>query len=200
MPVGLAEAASQTKGRYKTDFDKKVRQDFVYEKGDLVYLNFNLPNSSQNAKDQSRKWRARKTGSYLIVEEQPKTVTVEKSGLLDNIIIDRLSIVRQKDKWGLPSLHLSSEQVKNDSKRPAEKDKNNVEYRIEGHKSSKKIPIAEDGTDDTTNKDKYVMDKIVRHTLKNETVLYRVQWYRYSADDDTAKLVEIISSHFIRRK
>lgn len=81
-----------------------------------------------------------------------------KKGIIETVIIDRISIAQRKDKPKLSLLQLNSEEAKTDSKMPIEDKKN------EDHKM-----IVDDKTD------------------KDDTLLYLVRWYECPSENEISK-------------
>lgn len=85
---------------YKTNFAKKVRQIQIYDKGALVYVRDDSPREDGNP---THKLRPKKTGTYLVVEATPETVTIERDRISDIVSTDKESIGRQKDGNNSPT-------------------------------------------------------------------------------------------------
>lgn len=179
MQARATKRASVAKQKYMTNFNEKDGQDPVFEEGDLVYLDINPSITFKEADSSSQKIRTKTTGSYRIITVQPSTVTVGKDGFLDTVSIDRVSIAQHEDECDTyPQLSQLFDEL------PAGKEDTSI---AEGKPNE-----AEQGKDD------YVVNKIDGHTVQDGQILYRVRWYGYFAEDDTAKAEENIPSPFIR--
>lgn len=53
--------------------------------------------------------------------------------------------------------------------------------------------------DNYTDKDEYVVDRMVDHIVKGDNLRYVVRWYGYGPIDDTVELAHYIPQHFITR-
>lgn len=78
MRTKVVEAASLAQQQNKADSDRQIKRISEITKNSLVYLVTYAPAATTNIKEQSEENRRKKTGSYKIVQKQPKPVPPEK--------------------------------------------------------------------------------------------------------------------------
>lgn len=174
-------AAFRVKYRYKTNFDRHVKQVLAFAEHDPVYLDKRSPETYTKAYDTSQKLQEKKAGSYKIVTVQPKTVRIGKNGIFDTVIIYRISIAQQL-KDSPPPSPTGHKIEETDCVKPTHaKPKTNEHIGPEREFDSDCFDSNENHADE------YVMCRIVDHTVKGKRPLYRVQWNEYAACEDTAE-------------
>lgn len=176
------EHLRKSQARYKHDYDRRVRETPTFHKGKYVFPDkpplANVSNSPAEmlAWKPHNKLQSRTTGPFRVVSEQKDTIAIDEEGIPNRVSIDRITHA---------PLTATQLQQSVTSARP--------DLDVTGNDT----PKAARPTD--TNKDEYVVDRIVRHIGKGDTLRYVVRWYGYGPQDDTIEPPQHIPQHFITR-
>lgn len=104
-----------------------------------------------------RKLSAKKTGLYKAKTVQSYTVTMENNEVLDPVSRSRLFITQRNDK------------------------NEPLQVREENVRTKKNNQLPKERTEDDTDEDKYVVKKIVSHTIEDGRTQYRLRWYGHTS-------------------
>lgn len=158
---------AKAQGRYKRDYDKRVRPQAPITAGDRVYLERQGPGPTAEPGERSRhKLSPKADGPYPVVASTEHTVTILRDGLNEKVSRDRVSKAPTTPEQSAEVLPpLSGDNSKPPTSGP--------EQAQEARRSIPAPKYAE----------QHVMDALVDYDSTNDT--FKVRWNGCSADEDT---------------